>query len=113
MLSTGSVAMYPVTYGHAYATAVLRSVNDKEQRWAERAPLADFILPFTDISAADLATVKSFINTQMGQLDKTWSITIDGVAYSNMTFIHDDFAYTENKPNLWSFTLRARQVRKN
>lgn len=109
-LASGSVAKFPTTRAVGFDTEVERFLNDKEQRYANRRALVAFDLVFSSLSAADVATLRTFFETQKGQLDSTWTLAFDGTTYSNMVFIHDDFTATEMKPKRWSVRLRCVQV---
>lgn len=112
-LTAGTVAKYPVIRSSGFLTGITKFCSDKEQRWVKRASLTSLVLTYERINPTDLATIFTFFNTQKGAFDKTWSITFDGISYSYMVFVHDDFSPVESSPGLWNLTLRARQVRKN
>lgn len=112
-LRSGQVTMYGATRERVYSTKVVRFVNDTEQRWAETAGLARFILTFTHIDGWDLANVLEFFRSNKGRFDSTWDITLAGVTYSYMAFDQDEFVWSETKPNRFSATLRLVQVRAN
>lgn len=109
-LASGSVAKFPTTRTVGFNTEVERFLNDKEQRYANHRALNSFDLVYSSLNATDLATLRTFFETQKGQLDPTWSITFAGTTYSNMVFTHDDFTATENKPKRWAVRLRCAQV---
>lgn len=109
-LASGVLARYPFSRSVAFDTEVVRFLNDHEQRWANHRALNGFDLQYDLLKAADLATLRTFFETQKGQLDSTWSITFDGTTYDNMAFTHDDFAATESSPKRWSVRLRCVQV---
>ena len=110
-------------FGTEYVTGVVRFVNDSEQRWAERAPLARGTLVFTDISSYDLSTLQSFWQSYKGAyvdaaLTNVFELAFtdaSGNAYDfkNCIFEQNDFKATEMRPGRFSLSLKVRQVRKN
>jgi len=112
-LAAGQIAQHPITRKRSFGVRVLQFGNDTEQRFVRHAPLSEWNLTYRDLKAADVATLRTFFDSQKGQFDKSWDITIAGVSYQNMTFLQDDFPPVETKGTRHSLTLRARQVRKN
>jgi len=123
-LSSGFVFYYSSSFGQEYLSEVVRFVNDSEQRWAERAPLARVTMVFTDISSYDVSVLESFWLSYKGQyvdaaLTNVFELQftdVSGNAYDFKYCIFDqnDFSPTENqKPGRFSLTLKVRQVRKN
>jgi DMSO/TMAO reductase YedYZ molybdopterin-dependent catalytic subunit len=112
-LRSGQVAMNGTTQTLAYSTGVVQFVNDAEQRWRGMPKLFRGSLVFTDLNGYDLGLLQEFFRSSKGRFDTTWSITIDGQTWNYMAFDQDDFTYTENRPNLFSCTLKVRQVRPN
>ena len=109
-LTTGVVTMTPATLSTGSGTRVMRFCNDAEQRWAARGPYAVFVLTLTNISGFDLSNVRDFFRAVKGRFDPTWSLTINGTAYSNMILDSDDLIVTEQKPNLFTLQVKCRQV---
>lgn len=112
-LSSGQVAQYPATRINGSATRVIAFADDSEQRYRVRAPLASFVLAFTRLSAADLATLRTFFDSMKGRFDSTFSLTFDGEDYDYMTLEQDAFAYSERGEGRFDVTLSMRQTRKN
>lgn len=111
-LTSGQVCMYPVTRAIVAPTAIIRFGNDTEQRWRRMRILNAWTFQYTGISAADLATLKTFFVTQKGAFDKSWVLPFNGTSFTAMTFDQDDFTYVETAEaiNRFSLSLRCRQV---
>lgn len=112
-LKSGAVAMYGTTQTLAYNTGLVQFVNDAEQRWRGMPQLFRGTLNYTDLNGYDLGLLQEFFRSCKGRLDTTWSLTIDGQTWNDLTFDQDDFTYTESKPNLYACTLKVRQTRPN
>ncbi len=113
VLEDGQVCKYPVASTSSWVTRVNQFVDFSEQRWVNRQPLRRFVFQYKDISAADLATLKAFFETQKGMFD-TFTVPFDGGTFENMVFEHDDFMPVEDRfPNRYSLTLRMKQTRPN
>ena len=110
ILTSGVVAMTPVTLGTGFATRVMRFCNDSEQRYAARGQYAVFVLTPADISGFDLSNVRDFFRAVKGRFDPTWSLTINGTTHNNMILDSDDLAVVEQKPNLFTRKVKCRQV---
>lgn len=102
--------MYPATLGLRFQTEVVRFVADNEQRWATSVALGDFELVFMDINGYDLGLLRAFFDTQKGRFD-TWALPVNGQTYNNCRFTHDDFTWTETRPNRYTVTLKCKQDR--
>ena len=112
-LSFGGVALYPVTRRIAVPVTVFRSLDDSEQRFKRSAVLNRFTLVFTGLNATNRDTLQTFWNTNKGPYDSTWDITVGGTLYSYCCFEDDVLSWRETGAELWSVTLKIRQVRKN
>lgn len=112
-LSHGSAALYPLTAGQRYPARILQFGDDGEQRFRLSAPLRKFRLVYEQISAADVATVRTFFDSMKGAFDATWDLTIAGTTYSYLAFETDALVVTERSVNLFDIALDIRQVRKN
>jgi hypothetical protein len=109
-LTTGVVTMTPATIGAGFATRAMRFCNDAEQRWATRTQYGVFVLTLTNITGFDLSNVRDFFRTVKGRFDPTWSLTINGTTYNNMTLDSDDLAVTEQRPDRFTLQVKCRQV---
>jgi hypothetical protein len=91
---------------------VVEFLDGSEQRWRSADLLNGFDVVFTDVPAADLATVVNFWATTKGAFDATWTFTdVDGTTYPHMGFDQDELTATENaKPGRFSFSLKMRQT---
>lgn len=110
-LSTGSVAMYPVSRSLAFPAKVVRFLDDSEQRWVSGAPLNQWALTFARLKWADVLTLKAFFENQKGAFDSSWTFGIAGSSYTSMAFDQDDFTYTETGPAKFSVSLKVRQTK--
>lgn len=72
----GATALYPVTRRLTYLTDIAMALNATEQRSKGRAPLTELVLPYSRVSAADLATFKAFFESQKGPFDSTWGLVL-------------------------------------
>lgn len=109
-LRSGVVGMYPATLGTAFNTEVVQFCNDTEQRWAAWPGVGDFELVFTDINGYDVSTLLDFFRSAKGQLDATWTLTMNGRTWNNCVFLQDDFSWSESKPERYTITLKCKQV---
>jgi hypothetical protein len=122
-ISSGSVMCYSSSFGTEYLTGIVRFVNDSEQRWAERAPLARATLVFADISSYDLSTLQGFWQSYKGMyvdaaLSNVFELSFTDASgnsydWKYCIFEQNDFTATETKPGCFSLSLKVRQVRKN
>ena len=110
---SGAAALYPLTRHLEYLTVVQQYTAGNEMRWKKRAPLTRLVLQYIDLLAADKTSIEGFFNSQKGQFDTTWSVTLPApisATYSNLSFEDDVIRFEERKPRLYSTTLRVRQV---
>lgn len=111
VLSSGSVAQYPLTESRVYGTTIHKFENDKEQRYASRVALHEYVLTFNNISEADYTLIEEFFDARAGMFDATWDITLNGTLVPNLTFAEDALTRTENKPGYVSVVIRVRQTK--
>jgi Conserved hypothetical protein 2217 (DUF2460) len=112
ILSSGSAYKYPLNRKSGWLTRVNQFVDFTEQRWVTRQPLVAFVLQYKNISRADLATLKSFFDAQLGGYDNTWTMDFDGYVFNDMVFDQDDFRpVEEDEPNRFSITFKVKQTR--
>jgi hypothetical protein len=71
-----ATALYPVTRKVCFQTNVAMATNATEQRWKQRQPYSELTLPYTNINAADLATMRAFVESQKGAYDSTWQMVL-------------------------------------
>lgn len=108
----GVQALCPVTRRVEFLTDIAIALNATEQRFKKRPPLTRFVLPYTRVNATETAAFKAFVESQKGTFDSTWSFTLGAINYTHLTLEDDTFTAREEAawPNLYSFTLRARQT---
>lgn len=111
VLSSGSVAQYPLADTRAYRTVVHQFENDKEQRYTSRVALREFTLTFAHISEADYTLIEEFFDARAGGFDSTWDITVNGTLVPNCSFVEDSLVRTEARPGYVSLVIRIRQTR--
>jgi len=113
LVRVSAQALYPVTRRVEFLTDVAIATDFTEQRSKARPPLTRFVFPYTQINATDLATMRSFLESQKGPFDTSWSVTLGATTYSNLVLEDDAFSATEaaSTQTTYSFTLRARQVK--
>lgn len=121
--SSGASFYYTSSFGQEFLSRVVKFVNDSEQRWAERAPLARVTMVFTDISSYDLSTLEAFwlsykgsyIDAAMTNVFELTFTDVSGNSYDwkNCYFMTNDFSPMETKPGRFSITLKVAQARKN
>ena len=117
-ISQGSVAMHPSTINRENLTRVVVFRNGAEQRWPVRVKLARFELNYPHINGYDLSILLKFFSDMKGlyvdgSMSNVFSLTIDSVQYDYCVFDQDEMAWTEDRPGIFSTTLRIRQLRKN
>lgn len=107
----GAPALYPVRRTLGLDCAVVKFMNGKEQRWIRHAPLNSFELRYAKISTTDIVSLNSFIVSQKGMFDSTWSITLDQT-YSNLGLDSDSWTIHEDSQSrtFYSISLRASQT---
>jgi hypothetical protein len=110
-LKSGTVSCYGLQRTASFATEVAEFLDDTEQRFRVRPPLARFTLVFKDIEGYDLNRVRAFWISTKGAFDATWDLTIAGVTYSNLCFEGDLFSPNEQKQNRYSLELKVLQVK--
>ena len=105
-------ALYPVTRVVSFDTFIEVGANGTERRTKRRQVLHQFTLPYTRVNAADVATFRSFVASQKGQFDSTWSLTLGSTTYGAMALEDDSFSIREEDETRtsYAFTLRARQT---
>lgn len=110
-LQSGSVTKYGAARDRVHRTAVVQFCNDTEQRWKQKKPEGAFSLQLTRINGYDLSNVLAFFRSMKGRFDSTWDLTLAGATYNNCCFSQDSISWTEAAPNLYTLSLRCRQVR--
>src|SRR5678815_3603321 len=103
-------ALYGFTRRVVYNTIISQGANGTEQRAKGHAPLSSFVLPYTNLIPAEVTLIRSFFNSQKGQFDSTWSLTLGATTYTNLCFEDDDLSFNEQDSMLYSSTLRCRQT---
>lgn len=88
---------------------VKRFTGGQEQRWRLAAAAMSFEIRHTNLSWADLITLRNFWVSQQG-INGTWSLPINGSTFNNCVFVDPSFPAQEPKNRLVSITLKARQV---
>ncbi len=112
LVRVSAQALYPVTRRVEFLTDVATAVNYTEQRSKTRPPLTRFVFPYAKVSAADLTSIRNFLESQKGPFDTTWSVTLGATTYSHLMSEDDSFSAVEadGSQTAYSFTLRARQT---
>lgn len=113
-LSSGTVCWYPVSRTIRARTKELRFADDTRQAWMCQPYMNAWEMPFEDLTATDLDTLRTFWDLQKGAFDKSWTLPFDGTSYAACQFDGDDFAYTEGPgaTNRYSLSLKVKQVKK-
>jgi hypothetical protein len=120
-LLSGTVTMLPVTFAKAFATGVVKFIDDSEQRWAGRTERSGFLLNYKNVISYDLDTMLAFFIDLKGKyvdtaLENTFSITdsrIPGQPFNYCFFDQDELEETEVTPGFFNFALKIRQARGN
>lgn len=112
LVRVSAQALYPVTRTVSFLTDVATALNRAEQRAKTRPPLTRFIFPYTKVSAADLTSIRNFLESQKGPYDTTWSVTLGSTTYSHLMSEDETFSAVEaaDFQTAYSFSLRARQT---
>jgi len=105
----GAVALYPITRTNTLPVGVQKFLNASEQRFKRGAPLGSFELNYSLLPAADRDSLKAFYATVKGSFDNTWQFTLVNT-YTTCMFTEDGFSSVEQQPNLYSVSLRFRQI---
>jgi hypothetical protein len=105
-------ALYPVTRRIEFLTDVAIALNYTEQRSKLRPPLTRFVFPYSRMTATDMASVRSFLESQKGQFDTSWSVTLGATTYNHLTLEDSVFEVLEQAETktTYGFTLRCRQT---
>ena len=121
LLSSGSVAKYPLTGRNKQRVGILTALDMTEQRFPMGLPLVEFALVYNNLKTSDKEILRQFFDDQRGELASTWSITLDDkdrdgthhlATYANMQFIPGSRFEAQNfKFDRWSVTLNIRQTR--
>lgn len=114
---TTTAEPYPFTRIVSFLTRVNRFANATEQRWMARPPLTSFVLPYSQLLAADKSSMFSFFTGQKGMFDIGASIKLtftsgtgSTVTYDNMTLQADDFTVSASKPLQYNTQIGLRQT---
>jgi hypothetical protein len=119
LLSSGSVAKYPLTRSRIRRGTILIFTDFSEQRFQKGSPLDGFDLVFTKIPTADKERVRAFWDSMQGPFVTDFDFTLnneDGssVTYHFMQFTPgQQFEPIEETPNRWTFSLKLRKTRKD
>lgn len=108
-LRSGSSVKYPLRDTTLRGAGSVTFMDRSRQAWSSTLELRAFELRFTNINGYDFSRIVDFFRSTKGQFDTTWDITIGSTTYSNMMFVTDDLAWTENEPNLYTVRLPCRQ----
>lgn len=106
-LSAGGSVFYPLTMRVSTLTRVLESPSGARQRFAVRAPMVEVQTTLPKLTAADVAAVDAFFDSQKGAFDSTWTLTFAGRTFTAMRFAGDEIRWTEDLPGRYSATLNA------
>jgi hypothetical protein len=112
-LTCGAVVMAGSSYSVAFPATVVRFIGGQEQRWVKGQQRAtDIEIVLVDISQYDISQVRAFWIAAKGAAGTSWSITIDGITYTNMAFADDNFTpvLSDSGGDLWNLTLKAMQT---
>lgn len=111
-LLSGQPTMVPAVITQRRTTVIQKFCDNTEQRFAtgNAFGLGVFTLSYTGINGYDLSVFRQFFNSVKGRFDATWTLTINGVMYTNCAFAHDTFAVLEAAPNIFNLTLAVVQT---
>ena len=113
-INGGYIGVFPLKSDIAAVTRVNRFKNGAEQRWMIRKPLGQWTLQYTQVDAADRATLDSFVLTQFGPFGQGWEFVTPfpgaGVTYPTCAFTQGAFTWTEAMQDLYSGQITFRQV---
>lgn len=123
LLHSGTTMYFGSTLGVQFGTDVVRFVNDAEQRWRTRTPLAQFSFVYTDVDGYDLSVMREFFYAHKGRfidvaLSNTFEVDSADIPDGPFEFCYfdqDELSVTESQrfPNRYTFTLNIRQARPN
>ena len=111
-LTTGGSVHYGTARGITFATEVIRFQTAEEQRWAKQPERATLIsIELREISSYDLSNIRAFYIANVGPLNCSWDLTLDGVDYTNLAFEADGFnPVLSAVAERWNLTLKVRQT---
>ena len=106
-LSFGGTVQYPLTLKVSCLTRIQKALNSETQRYVMRAPMAELVLTYTNLTDADRSSVESFHDSQKGAYDSTWTLDFDSKSLTAMRFSEDLLTWEENIPNRWTTRLKC------
>ena len=106
-LSAGGSVFYPLTMRVSTLTRVHESPSGARQRHVVRPAMVEFALTLPRLTAADVALVDAFFDSQKGAFDATWTLTFNSRTFTGMRFAADEIRWTEEIPGRYSTTLNA------
>jgi hypothetical protein len=84
-------------------------MSGAEQRWKRHAPLNSFNLHYARLNSTDASALNTFLSTTaQGMFNSTWSMTLDGVTYSNLGL--DSDTWTIRNDRRYSLDLKCSQT---
>jgi hypothetical protein len=111
-LSGGRTAlMYPLQETISTRTKISTFCNDSEQRFRQRTGLRRFTLAMVNLTAADVALIKTFWTSTKAGFDTTWGLVVGATTYNNLCFEGDDMAVKETSPNLYDLSFNVIQTK--
>lgn len=113
LLQDSQVTRLPSSVSYSGMVAKSFFLDDSEQRFVSKIPVARLMLSFNRIRRYDAERIRTFFNSKAGRFDTTWSINfIDGNTYDNCGFDQDVFPLGETPEFVQYFQLQLR-VRQN
>jgi hypothetical protein len=112
------MALYPTTTADRVQSRLIKFLDDSEQRWTSAPMMSAFMLQYVGVSGFDLAQIRTFFLTCKGRcvdaaLATSFSFTLGPRLYQYCVFDQDGLDVQSNPGEVYSFTLRIKQVRQN
>lgn len=107
---TSQQALYPFTRIVSCSTTVNTFFNGSEQRWANRVPLYNFILPMNVLNATDKSSWLTLHAEAKGEFEQNLTLTLGSTTYSNLALMSDDIVQTNSRTILFDQEIHLRQT---
>lgn len=107
---TSQQALYTFSRITSCSTTINQFFNGSEQRFVNRIPYYNFILPMNTLNATDKASWLALHNAAKGQFEQNLELTLGSTTYSNLALMSDDIVQTNNRPLLYDQEIHLRQT---
>ena len=107
-----SQALYPFTQTITFLTEVCSFVDGSQQRFVRRkgGAIVKFEFPYSKFSQAQKDTIKTAVIAAKGQQSTSFTVTLGGVTYTNLSLESDIFTATERVPTQYSMPITLKGI---